>query len=193
VLFVVALFGIPALGVHEPVGRQALEEGVQVLVVGPDPARTEPHAQEQAVDPIGLMVSDQSLNQGALDPELVTALFAGEKANLSGWEVDENRQVLADAEQDGAAYACPDVAGQFKQGLEPGLELGEHVHPLGRPTAFLRRDAFLHPRGVTAKVTLLRGEWLHRLLSAHGPPHIEVIVVDLEYRTGSDQLTSLKS
>ena len=37
VLFVVALFGIPAFGIHEPVGCQALEERVQVLVVRPDP------------------------------------------------------------------------------------------------------------------------------------------------------------
>src|SRR5258706_1833385 len=38
----------------EAVGCQALEERVHVLVVRPDPARTEPHAQEQAGDPVGL-------------------------------------------------------------------------------------------------------------------------------------------
>src|SRR5262249_16947856 len=125
VLLVVALLGVPAFGIHQPVRCQALEEGVQVFVIGTDPACTEPHAQEQAVDPVGLVVGDQPLNERAIDRELVTASFASEGANLPSGEVDDNRQVLANAEQNRAAYACPDVVGQFQQRLEPGLELGQ--------------------------------------------------------------------
>ncbi len=139
------------------------------------------------------MVGDQPLNERAVDSKFVTALFAGVMTNLPSAEVDHNRQVLADAEQDRAAYACPDVAGQFQQWLDPGLELGEHAYPWGGPAALLRRDAILHSRGVAAKGTLLCGEGLHRLLSAHGPPHLEVIVINLEYCSGGQQLATLKS
>ena len=73
VVFVVVLLGVPAFGVHQPIGRQALEKRVQILVVRADPAGPEAHAQEQAVDPVGLVVSDQGFDQRAMDSELVAA------------------------------------------------------------------------------------------------------------------------
>src|SRR5262249_25513142 len=72
-LLVVALVGVPPFRVHEPDRVQALEERVQVLVVRADPARPEPHAEEQAVDPVDLVVGDQPLEQRAVDAELVAA------------------------------------------------------------------------------------------------------------------------
>jgi len=73
VFFILLPAGIPALGVHDPLRSQALEEGVDVLVVLADAAGPEPHAQEQAVDPVDLVVGDQPLDQRAGDGELIAA------------------------------------------------------------------------------------------------------------------------
>jgi len=73
IFFVVLPAGVPAFGVHDPFRGQALEEGVDVLVVLADAAGTETHAQEQAVDPVDLVVGDQPLDQRAGDGELIAA------------------------------------------------------------------------------------------------------------------------
>src|SRR5258708_23053793 len=69
---VALLAGIPAFGVHEPVERKALEERVKVLVVLPYPTGAEPHAQEQAIDPVNLMIGDQLPDQAPVHGELIS-------------------------------------------------------------------------------------------------------------------------
>ena len=134
-MFVAVLLGIPAFGVHQPVGGQALEERVQVLVVRADPARAEAHAQEQAVHSVGLVAGDQLLDQRAGDGELVAAPLPGEGPDLADREVDDDRAVVAGPQQHGAADAGPDVPGQLQERLEPGLQRGGHIGAAGGPGA----------------------------------------------------------
>src|SRR5260221_11142523 len=95
-LLVVALVGVPAFRVHEPDGVQALEERVQVLVVRAAPARPEPHAQEQAVDPVDLVVRDQPLEQRAVNAELGAAGVAGACPEHARPEGDDDRPLVID-------------------------------------------------------------------------------------------------
>src|SRR5207249_3043935 len=109
---VALLMGVPAFGVHQPVGGKAFEERVQVLVVGADAAGTEPHAQEQAVDPVDLMVGDEPADQLAVDGELIPAGLPAVEADLAGRKVDDDRLLAGDPQQYRAAYPGPDMAGQ---------------------------------------------------------------------------------
>src|SRR5439155_26130681 len=91
VLRVGLLLGVPALGVLQPLLRQALEERVDELVVLADPRRAEPAGQEQRVDPVHLFDVQQMLHEYPWRPEPVPHLLVGGAAALLAREVDQDR------------------------------------------------------------------------------------------------------
>ncbi|HZC42158.1 MAG TPA: hypothetical protein VE343_15880, partial [Streptosporangiaceae bacterium] len=167
-----------------------------MLVVGADPARAEPHAQEQAVDPVDLVLGDQPLDQRPCHRELVPARLPAIAAHLAGREVDDDLLVVivargaVDPQQHRPADPGPDVAGQFQQRLEPRLELGEHIHARRPPAAPVRLNAGPHPIRVIAQVAFLVGEWPQRISLSGGPTDAVFPVLGFERRARHQQLSA---
>ena len=59
--------GVPALGVGHALGREALEEGEDVLVVVAPSPGPKPHREEQAVHPVDLVVRDEGFDEAPVD------------------------------------------------------------------------------------------------------------------------------
>src|SRR5579885_1064809 len=70
-LLVRRLLGVVALGVLQAFGREALEEIVDVLVVGSLALSLEATGEENLVDPVLLMVNDAVFEQRAVDVEAI--------------------------------------------------------------------------------------------------------------------------
>jgi len=72
------LLGERAVGVIDPLRGQALEEGVEELVVAADPPGAEPGGQEDAVHPVGDGVAEHRPHQLGRDREPVARLLVRE-------------------------------------------------------------------------------------------------------------------
>ncbi len=132
------LLGVPALGVLEPLRRQALEEGVDELVVGAPAGRPEAERQEQAVHPVDLVAGHLSLHELPGDDEAVAALLAGVRTDLPADEVDDDPldallRPRCQLEQHEVADAGADLVGQREQRLPPLPQGLDEIAVIWRP------------------------------------------------------------
>src|SRR5579885_3695321 len=74
-LLVRRLLGVVALGVLQAFGREALEEVVDVLVVGSLALGFEAAGEENLVDPVLFMMNDAVFEQRAVDMEAIVPLL----------------------------------------------------------------------------------------------------------------------
>ena len=152
------LLGVEPLGVLDPLEVEALEPGVEVVVVRTLPGGAEAHRQEQRVDPVDLVLADEQLDERPGDPEDVAAgLLAVPAPDLLVDEVEDDPLAL-EVEQDLGADPRADLLAEAHQRLEPGLELGQQVERLGvrvaAPALVLGVEQRAHPGLVLAQVGL---------------------------------------
>ena len=70
-----SVLGVEPLGVLQPLDVEALEPGVDVVVVRAAPARAEAHRQEQLVDPVLDVLAHEVVDELAGDEELVARVL----------------------------------------------------------------------------------------------------------------------
>ena len=129
------VLGVEALGVLQPLLVEALEPGVDVVVVRAAPVRREAHRQEQLVDPVVDAVVDEVVDELARDGELVARVLVGLRpADDALVEVDDDLLVLA-IEEDRLVDAGADHVGLLEERIPPRLEGRQEVDPRPRQRA----------------------------------------------------------
>ena len=126
------VLGVEALGVLEPLLVQALEPGVDVVVVRAAPARPEAHRQEQLVDPVVDVLADEVLDELAVDEELVARVLVLERPAHLAVAKSMTIRSSPTSSEDRLVDAGADHVGLLEQRLPPRLELGQQVDPRRR-------------------------------------------------------------
>ncbi len=131
---------VEALGVLEPLDVEALEPGVDVVVVRPAPMGAEAHREEQLVHPVLDVLADEVVDEVAVDLELVARVLVVEgAAHPSLLEVDDD-PLIADIEQDRLVDPGADHVRLLEERIPPCRELREEVDARPLPGGPLRRD-----------------------------------------------------
>src|SRR5262249_28030374 len=105
---------------------EALEEIIDIFVVGPLAFSLEATGEEEGVDPVHLMGDDQPLDQLWGDFEAELPVLSGAGADFAVLEIQDD-VVLAQLQQDAAIDAHASEVPNRHQGFKPGFEFRQDV------------------------------------------------------------------
>ena len=150
--------GEPAVGVGDPLVGQALEEGVEILVVAAYPPCPEAGGQEDGVDPVRFAVAEHSPYQLRRYRETIADLFIRNLFAHQAFGEVQNHGLGTDHQFDGIADAIADLVALQHDRLEQRAQrLQQRITGGRRPARALRRQNGLHPFGVVSDVGRFAG------------------------------------